>query len=73
MVLDKCDARGFNVTIIYGHNGFNKAQLKEYFLPIWCKYMEMMNVWTLLKESSESRKTDVGALHTPYHTYIIPY
>ena len=34
MVLDKCDARGFNVTIIYGHNGFNKAQLKEYFLPI---------------------------------------
>ena len=34
--------------------------------------MEKMNMWTLLKESSESRNKYVVALHTPYHTYIIP-
>ena len=34
MVLDKYYARGFNVTIIYGDNEFNIAQLKEYLLPI---------------------------------------
>ena len=34
MVLGKYDARGFNVTIIHGYNGFNISQLKEYPLPI---------------------------------------
>ena len=34
MVLDKYDARGFNVTIIHGDNEFNIAQLKECPLPV---------------------------------------
>ena len=34
MVIDKYDAHGFNVTIIYRDNEFNIATLKEYLLPI---------------------------------------
>ena len=33
--------------------------------------MEKMNMWTLLKESSESWNKDVGVLHTSYHVYIL--
>ena len=34
MVLDKYDARGFNVTIVHGDNEFKMSQLKYYLLPI---------------------------------------
>ena len=34
MLLDKYDARGFNVTIIHEDNEFNIVKLKEYLLPI---------------------------------------
>ena len=34
MIIEKYDARGFNVTTIHGDNEFNISQLKEHLLPI---------------------------------------
>ena len=34
MVIEKYDARDFNVTIIHGENEFNIAQWKQYLLSI---------------------------------------
>ena len=33
--------------------------------------MENMNMWKILKESSDLLEKYLGALHTPYHTDII--